>query len=277
MRMERVRGLRSGEPFPVYRDLAQRLLAAHEADERDPTVAQVLATCAAYSYADVATVARMMARLGLEDCACVGINQVVDAMFIWSTAFLVQSRCGRLVILCYRGTEPTNATNWLTDADVAPGPVALPAAGGTQSCAVHGGFYRNERATRWDVARELDLAAEGRSLLDPEEKTEHPLQALYVTGHSLGGAMAVLFALTSPHERLRAIYTFGQPMAARRPLPTVAGELGRKLFRHVAPRDPVPALRALRSAVRSPAAIPQLPGFHCLGPRSFPDVMSAGP
>lgn len=163
-------------------------------------------------------------------------------MFIYSNAFLVQSRCGRLVILCYRGTEPTNASNWLTDADAAPEPIPLAASTGGQSVTVHGGFYRNVRATRLQVVRELALAARGRSLLDPDEKTDHPLEALYVTGHSLGGAMAVLFALTSPQERLRAVYTFGQPMVAGQPLPPAAEELGRKLFRHVAPRDPVPAL-----------------------------------
>ena len=48
-----------------------------------------------------------------------------------------------------------------------------------------------------------------------------------MTGHSLGGAMAVLFALTlsgnSVHRsianRLRAVYTFGQPMTVAGPLP----------------------------------------------------------
>lgn len=53
-----------------------------------------------------------------------------------------------------------------------------------------------------------------------------PLEALYVTGHSLGRAMAVLFALSligdeelsSLAERLRAVYTFGQPLVACEPL-----------------------------------------------------------
>ena len=62
--------------------------------------------------------------------------------------------------------------------------------------------------------------------------------------------MAALFALTvsanSPHrslaDRLRAVYTFGQPMAVAAPLPQVAHLVEQKLFRHVMPRDPIPAL-----------------------------------
>ena len=73
-----------------------------------------------------------------------------------------------------------------------------------------------------------------------------------MTGHSLGGAMALLFALTvsgnTAHrpiaERMRAVYTFGQPMALAMPLPQATAELERKLFRHVLVQDPIPALPA---------------------------------
>ena len=71
----------------------------------------------------------------------------------------------------------------------------------------------------WVCVAELERALAGRSLLDPERGVDHPLEALYVTGHSLGGAMATLFALAlDADERsaltatLRAIYTFGQPL-----------------------------------------------------------------
>jgi hypothetical protein len=96
----------------------------------------------------------------------------------------------------------------------------------------------------------LTFAVQGRSLADHAEKVEHPLEALYVTGHSLGGAMAALFGLTvsadsihrSLADRLRAVYTFGQPMAIAAPLPQATHEVERQLFRHVIPLDPIPAL-----------------------------------
>lgn len=250
MDIERLRGATAAHPFPVYTDPVASLLAAHGRDDagRDAVVAHLLGTCAGYAYADVATVAMVMARLGLGEHACVRVAQTVDAMFVFSTAYLVQSRCGRVVILCYRGTEPGNLFNWLGDADAGTEPMKLDSG----SPWVHAGFYRNVRATSLAVLTELEHALDRRSLLDPRTHVAHPLEALYVTGHSLGGAMAALFALSmagnaSHHavaEKLRAVYTFGQPMAIAAPLPELALTLGRKLFRHILPRDIVPALPA---------------------------------
>jgi hypothetical protein len=252
MRIERLEGGGCHSPFPVHDGLIARLLAAHAADAaprpdpRDATVAHVLAACAGYAYADAKTVAMTMTRLGYEQGACVSIQQTVDAMFVFSTAFLIQSRCGRVVILCYRGTEPATLGNWLGDADIGPDVVTF----GRERLVVHAGFYRNVRVTRWAVMQELAQALEGRSLLDPSRRVEHPLEALYVTGHSLGGAMAMLFALSLAGsaedgglaERLRAVYTYGQPMALVEPIPKIAEQAGTHLFRHILARDVVPAL-----------------------------------
>lgn len=252
MRLERLPTPSCAAPFPIHQDLVARMLAAHapNADERDPVVAHVLATCAGYAYAGTATVATMMARVGLMEGACVRIAQVVSAMRIVSTAYLVQSRCGRVVVLCYRGTEGDNIDNWLTDVDVDPETITL----GGAPVQVHSGFYRNIRVTRSDVLEVLAHGLAGRSLLEPSRRVEHPLEALYVTGHSLGGAMAVLFALSvadTPEDRaiakrLRAVYTYGQPIATMEPLGVVARQVGRMLFRHVLVRDIVPALPPAR-------------------------------
>ena len=252
MRLERVRAPGCGTPFPVYEDLASRLLAAHAPNAttadyvRDPTVAHVLGAVAGYAYADAETVAMMAARLGLEDSACVCIAQVVDAMFVFSTAYLVQSRCGRVVVLCYRGTEALNLGNWLGDADTETHSMTL----GANRLDMHAGFYRNMRSTRFAVIQELEHALEGWSLLDASRRVEQPLEALYITGHSLGGAMALLFALSiigsAEHrvlaDRLRAVYTFGQPMALVPPVPIIAHDIDRLVLRHVLPRDIIPAL-----------------------------------
>ena len=248
MDVERLAGGACGRPFPVYEDLVGNLLAAHGSADagRDALVAHVLGTCSGYAYADIETVAMMATRLGLEGSTCVRIAQVVDAMHIFSTAFLVQSRCGRAAILCYRGTEPANLGNWLTDADVGSGSISL----GGDALVVHAGMLRNVRSTLRVVLDELNLALQGRSLRDPRQSVERPLEALYVAGHSLGGAMAVLFALcltgTAEHRgiagKLRAIYTFGQPLVTGEPLPEAAREVGRKLYRHVNARDLIPSL-----------------------------------
>ncbi|MEW6366170.1 MAG: lipase family protein [Acidobacteriota bacterium] len=249
---ERTIGGTCAHPFPLYPELVETLAAAHMTvpAERDATVAHVLGTCAGYGYADTNTISTMMVRVGFERHACVRISQTVDAMFIFSTAYLVQSRCGRVVILCYRGTETGNFVNWLGDVEVGSESSTLSVCDGAEKVRVHAGFHRNVRATWWGVLRELTFAGEGRSLADHAQRVERPLEALYVTGHSLGGAMAALFALSvsanSAHrslaDRSRAVYTFGQPMAVAAPLPQATHEVERKLFRYVIPRDPIPAL-----------------------------------
>ena len=248
---------RPAEPgiFPVYDDLAALLAGAHPPgngapQSANPTVAHVLGTCAGYAYAEGSTVAMMMARLGLEANACVTISLSVDAMFICSTAHLVQSQCGRVVVLSYRGTEPTNLINWLTDADVHPEKVSL--GPDHRTFRVHAGFYRNVRATRYEVANQLKLALEGRSVLDRRELPNR-LEVLYVCGHSLGGAMAALFGLmmfTNPAyraiaDRIGAVYTYGQPMIGEPPLPPECGRsgaMGMRTFRYIYAKDVVPAL-----------------------------------
>ncbi len=250
MRPERVVGGTCEAPFPVYQRLAESLASAHLTTpfERDPTVAHVLGTCAGYAYAETDTVSTIMGRLGLEGHACVRLAERVDAMFIFSTAYVVQSACGRVAVLCYRGTEPTNLANWLGDSEIGPESSTLSLADGATRVRVHSGFHRNLRATFADVLRELAAAAEGRSLADHARAVDHPLEALYVTGHSLGGALALLFGLTilgnpARHpvaSRLRAVYTFGQPMAVEA-APGLIPALESRLFRHITPRDPVPA------------------------------------
>jgi hypothetical protein len=252
MNIQRASGATGSGPFPLYDGLADRLAAAHQtaSADGDLAVAHVLATCAGYAYADVATVVMMMARMGLDANACVEISQTVDAMMIFSTAYLVQSQCGRVAILCYRGTEPGTLGNWLGDVDTGSEASALLGAAEGDPVRVHAGFHLNLRATWLGVLEQLELALEGKSVAVPDARVAQPLQALYVTGHSLGGAMAVLFGLSIARSRaqraiadkLRAIYTFGQPMATCAPLPAWAAAAGSRVFRYVIPRDLIPAL-----------------------------------
>ena len=248
MQIERIIAAPASPPFPIYRDATEELLRAHvtETSERDPAVAHILSVLAGYAYADTATMAMMASRLGFGESVCVRIAHTVDAMLIFSTAYLLQSRCGRVAILCYRGTEPGNLGNWFSDADVGSHRIAI----GGERLIVHAGFYRNVRATRLPVLELLHAAARGESLADVSATTLHPLEALYVAGHSLGGAMAALFALglsgDQDHriveQKLRAVYTFGQPLVAGVPPVALATTVGRKLFRHIHGRDIIASL-----------------------------------
>jgi hypothetical protein len=235
--------------FPVYPDLVDRLLAA--GDVPDKLVAHVLGTCAGYAYADHDTVAMIMARLGLEQNRCLMVAEAVDAMFICSTAFVVQSRCGRVVIVCYRGTQPANFINWLTDADLNPQRLPFRLGGQEIDAELHGGFYRNVRATRYAVIAAVAAALEGKSIVEGAENPGRPPEAIYLTGHSLGGAMAALMGVMLLSDeayrpiagRLRAVYTYGQPMVGDTTFAKAcATQFPGKFARYVFGHDIVPEL-----------------------------------
>jgi hypothetical protein len=236
--------------FPVYDDLVGKLVAAKHPDDE---VRHVMATCAGYAYSDGQTVAMIMARLGLEENNCRMIDEYVDVMFITSTSFLIQSKDGRVVILCYRGTPPTSLITWLTDIDVNPAKIKIPFPDEPGEYYVHGGFYRNVRSTRYEIVGALERAMDGRSVLDDGAKLPHALEALYITGHSLGAASASMLAvmlLTEPVyepivSKLKAVYTFGQPMITSPELAEKCNAndfLHENVFRYVYANDIAPQL-----------------------------------
>src|SRR5262245_16234782 len=93
-----------GRGFPVYPRLVDDLLAAGTG--YDAQVAHVCSVLSGWAYSDPETVAMMMVRLGLENNRTRFIQMLNDTMFICSNSFLIQSGCGRVAWLCYRGTEP---------------------------------------------------------------------------------------------------------------------------------------------------------------------------
>jgi hypothetical protein len=251
---ERLRPMRPPREagFPVYPDLVEHLLAPCP-EVVDPVVAHALGVCSGYSYAGADVLTIMLARLGMPDNRCRSVTMLVDPMFIRSTANVVQSADGRVVVVCYRGTEPMSLVNWLTDADVYPEKVRFAFPGSDEGFDVHAGFYRNVRATRFEVLRMLERALRGESVLDDGGAVPQPMQALYLTGHSLGGAMATLLGImlvTDPAfaalaDRLRAVCTFGQPMVGSPELAAACRQhelLGHRVVRYVYQHDVVPHL-----------------------------------
>lgn len=266
----RVPGLGGRTGFPVYPGLVDQLVQPAVdpgTGEPDPVTAHLLAVLSGYAYSDAETVAEMMTRMGLESSHCLSVSFDNDPMFVVSTAFLVQSDDGRVVLLGYRGTEPANLVNWATDVEAAQVKVKV-SASSTEPLEVHPGFYRNVRATRYVIVRALLRALHGQSVIEPPDGSEPErtgeMQALYITGHSLGGAMAALMGILTALDPgsadvradsraelrrlgdcLRAVYTYGQPMIGS---PATAERceadpaIGRRLFRFVYECDPVPSL-----------------------------------
>ena len=102
------------------------------------------------------------------------------------------------VIVAFRGTEPKELQDWMTDADcrLVDGPFGK----------VHAGFYGALREV-WDEVAATIAQFQDRA------------QSLWFTGHSLGAALAVLAVAelrAKPDKPVYGLYTFGQPRAGDR-------------------------------------------------------------
>lgn len=129
-----------------------------------------------------------------------------------------------LVIVAFRGTEPS------------PGDIATDAR-----------FKR----VRWEGPGEVHqgfhaaLDAAWPETLEAIVALSQPGQRLWFTGHSLGGALAVLAAMRWAHEArtpaIAGVYTIGQPRVGDAAFSAAYDRaLGKVTFRYINNRDPVP-------------------------------------
>jgi predicted lipase len=142
-------------------------------------------------------------------------------------------------VIAFRGT--TSIRNWITDAEFERNWIATDLQGST--CDVHDGFLNAFESALPQLSKFL-----GGS---PVMKIQN-CKPLFITGHSLGGALAILAALELQRAgfQVAQVYTFGQPRVGNTAFKRLyESSLGQCTFRVVYQEDIVPR-------------VPHLPAWH---------------
>lgn len=149
--------------------------------------------------------------------------------------------------MAFRGTEIGSPTDFITDMKLAP--TKLDSA--SDDILVHGGFLEAYRSVRKRLMEVLDILMEDRFGIGGGKESDRRWE-VYVTGHSLGGALAKLMAfdLASSVERGErqvdvAMYSFGSPRVGNANFAIEYNRLVSRSIRVVNGTDVVVALPAL--------------------------------
>jgi len=147
--------------------------------------AEVLGNAAHLAYKDPKTI---------ED-TLLGWNMKLVQFFDWQGTQAYLAANDQTCLLAFRGTQPNMLRDWLYDLDCR----FVPAPGGMTGN-VHVGFL-NALNVIWPVVSEALQKERGR-------------RSLWITGYSLGGALAVLAAARlhfTQSQPVNGLYTYGQP------------------------------------------------------------------
>lgn len=135
------------------------------------------------------------------------------------------------MVVVYRGTIERNLRDWIDDLWAWRATTHFE---GCVGCLVHSGFMSTYQASRVAMLAALDSLQQS-----------HPGARLFVTGHSLGAALASLAAadLRTLNHRVDAVYTMGEPRVGNVAYAKWYGRTFRgRAFRVVHAADVVPHL-----------------------------------
>jgi pimeloyl-ACP methyl ester carboxylesterase len=104
-------------------------------------------------------------------------------------AFLAKRDSDNMAVLAFRGTEKEDPRDIITDLDAR-------FYKDEKGAKIHDGFYRAFKCVEQDIHSEVEKIKDC---------------SLYVAGHSLGGALALIATRALDSDNLAACYTFGSP------------------------------------------------------------------
>ncbi len=126
----------------------------------------------------------------LEEALKEGRFEVVGIFNAQGTqAFLARRAADKMAVLAFRGTEKDRIEDILTDLNAR-------FYHDKKGAKIHNGFYKAFQAVESDIRQKV------------KPLNDH---SLYVTGHSLGGALALMATRALNSDNLAACYTFGSP------------------------------------------------------------------
>jgi len=133
-----------------------------------------------------------------------GFSSANCRVFTANTAQVVAAANADMIIVAFRGTEPDQLADWLVNAEIIQKPWRIffsdPDLG-----LVHHGFMQNTAFVGEQLSQFVSITRTG--------------QPLWIAGHSLSGAMALIvgaaFAL-SERQTVNGIYTYGRPRTGNR-------------------------------------------------------------
>ena len=133
------------------------------------------------------------------------------------------------VLIVFRGTEPLSIKNWIDDIDTFFTDYA-----GCNGCKVHEGFYHTYLEVRDKILSSAKILFQ-----------KYPNSKKLVTGHSLGGALAIHASvdIIQNFGKIDRFYTFGSPRVGNQEFADfVNGMTGKFMSRITHYKDPVPHL-----------------------------------
>jgi triacylglycerol lipase len=210
------------------------------AEDESAVNAVALCNAAVLTYSAQTDVTRFLVKWGFEELRIF-------------RGFLTQGfvgRRGNIVVLAFRGTEPINADDWLSNVKFHQRRVTrLDKAVADVPGLVHGGFANGLEEVATEMVKAVD------------ELTGGDETRLFATGHSLGGALAVLAAALLHfgfRKKVAGVFTYGQPRVGDPAFSTAFDqELGAVTFRYVNDLDVVPHVPPTRLPARPMVQAPR--------------------
>jgi len=172
--------------------------------------ALLLASAAQAAYLDEPAALARAAALGLPNFQWIDLTEDFAGLHAFAAS------CDKFAILAFRGTLDTK--DWMDDLQATPVRFNWLFEGGPEVGDVHAGFGHALRDAWDDINAALAaVAPRPAGNVNLASLATVPQRTFWITGHSLGGALAVLagaaFSML-PHNVIRpvsGIYTFGQP------------------------------------------------------------------